>query len=161
MVEVLTEYSPVEGLSQDQHVVAKLYDPMYLDDEDFYTNPFLVADKDHTSETAVYMALSNFQGSKIPRYYGPYSLGISFRSVRLTLIEFIPGLSMQKADPHGYSQESRQNIIKSVIDFDASAFARDIIPSNLHPRNIMLTDSGETVSIDLGGCTVRSTRLLL
>lgn len=39
-VEVLTKW-PINGLSQGQHVIAKLYDPMYIDDDDFI-NSFLV-----------------------------------------------------------------------------------------------------------------------
>lgn len=64
MVKVLTEDPPVKGLSQGQQVVAKLYDPMYMNDDGFYINPFLVADKEYTNETAAYQALSDFQGSK-------------------------------------------------------------------------------------------------
>lgn len=76
-VEVLTENPPVDGLSQGQHVVAKLYDPMYIDDDEFYVNPFLVADKGYAHETAAYGALYDLQGSAIPRYHGSYSLDIA------------------------------------------------------------------------------------
>lgn len=58
-------------------------------------------------------------------------------------MDFIPGLSMQKADPHDFSQHIRQNIVKSLIQFASSVFARDIFLSDLHPRNIMLTYSGD------------------
>ncbi|ODM15961.1 hypothetical protein SI65_08802 [Aspergillus cristatus] len=70
VVEVLTASCPLaERLSKGQCVVAKLYDPMYIDDDNFYINPFLVANKDYTNETAAYKALYDFQGSKIPQYY--------------------------------------------------------------------------------------------
>lgn len=42
-VEVLAADFLAKGLSQGQRVVAKLNDPMYIDDDDFYVNPFLVA----------------------------------------------------------------------------------------------------------------------
>lgn len=73
---------------------------MYIDDDQFYINPFLAADKGYTYETAAYTALVDFQDSAIPRYYGSYSLDISLeptenkRQVRLILMEFIPGPSM-------------------------------------------------------------------
>lgn len=79
---------------------------MYMNDDGFYINPFPVADKEYTSETAAYQALSDFQGSKVSRYHGPYSLGIPLRepmegkrNVRLILIELIPEPSMVKAAP--------------------------------------------------------------
>lgn len=156
MVKVLTEDPPVKGLSQGQQVVAKLYDPMYMNDDGFYINPFLVADKEYTNETAAYQALSDFQGSKIPRYYGSYSLDIPLPgpledkcSVRLTLIEPITGPSMPKGEPCGFSQEARQSIMKSLIEFDTLVYAKYMSLSDLHPRNIMLTDRG-TVFIDFG-----------
>lgn len=43
-LEDLTENHPVDGISQGQHAVAKLYDAVYIDDDEFYVNPFLVAD---------------------------------------------------------------------------------------------------------------------
>lgn len=120
VVEVLTADFPVKGLSQGQLVVAKLYDPMYINDDDFYVNPFLVADKGYTHETATYEVLSEYQGAAIPDYYGSYSLDIStgtplhMRTVRLILIEFIPGLSMQKIDPGTFTQVTRQRMMKSI-----------------------------------------------
>lgn len=143
-VEVLTESPPVEGLSQGQNVVAKLYDPMYINDHDFYINPFLVADKSYTYETAAYNALSDLQGSAIPRYYGSYSLDIveesTKRSVRLILTELIPGLSLQETGSYVLSQKARQHIMKSFVEFESSLYARDVVHENLHPSNIMLVN---------------------
>ena len=137
---------PVKGLSQGQRVVAKLYDPMYIDDDDFYVNPFLVADKAYTHETATYEALAEYQGAAIPDYYGSYSLDIPIgtpgcmRTVRLILIEFIPGLSMQKIDPGILTHEARQSVMKSIIEFETSVHAKDILLTDLTPRNVMVTD---------------------
>lgn len=156
MVEVLTASCPlVECLSKGQCVVAKLYDPMYIDDDNLYINLFLVANKDYTNETAAYKALSDFQGSKIPRYYGSYSLDIPLepsakRSVRLILIEAIPGSSMLNSDPHALSQQARQNITKSIIEFNSSVYAKGIILGDLHQRNVMLTATTRVVVIDFG-----------
>ena len=91
VAEVLTANPPVKGLSPGQLVVATLYDPMYIDDDVFYVNPFLVADKGYTHETATYEVLAEYQGTAIPHYYGSYSLDIPtegsgcMRTVRLGL----------------------------------------------------------------------------
>lgn len=161
LVEVIAASPSVNGLSQGQCVVAKLYDPMYIDDDEFFINPFLVAEKGYTFETATYMDLSDLQGSSIPRYYGSYSLDIPLgsettdkRSVRLILIEFIPGLSMQKTDPDQFPQENRQNIMKFLVEFETLVYSRDILLRDLHPRNVMVTTDGHVVVIDFADADI-------
>ena len=163
VVEVLTADPPVEGLSQGELVVAKIYDPLYVDNDDLYINPFVVADKHYTHEDAAYKALSDLQGSVIPKYYGSYSLDVHIpipidlstkRCVRLTLMELIPGSSMRNVDPHGLSQQTRQQIMKSLIELYTLAYSREIILVDTHPRNVMLTSSvsghAPAVFIDFG-----------
>lgn len=153
LVEVLTTNPQVKGLSQGQRVVAKLYDPMYIDDDQFYINPFVAADKGYTYEAAAYTALADLQGSAIPRYYGSYSLGISSgqtrraRQVRLILMDFIPGQSMQRLDPENVPQEIRKSLMKSHVEFDTLLYSRDIVLTDLHPRNIIVLD-GSAVFVD-------------
>ena len=88
VVEVLTADFPVKGISQGQLVVAKLYDPMYINDDDFYVNPFLVADKGYTHETATYEVLSEYQGAAIPDYYGSYSLADTAAAITPGMLEY-------------------------------------------------------------------------
>ena len=57
-------------------VVAKIYDPLYIDNDELYVNPFVAADKDYTHEVAAYKAFSDLQGLMIPKYYGSYSLDV-------------------------------------------------------------------------------------
>lgn len=96
VVEVLAAEPPVDGLFQGAHVVAKLYDPLYMDDEDLSMNPFMMADQSYTCEVATYNLLPDLQGTMIPRYYGSYSMDIPVelpdgipakRSVRLILMK--------------------------------------------------------------------------
>lgn len=56
------------------------------------------------------------------------------------LIEFIPGLSMQKIDPGTLTQATRQSVMKSVIEIETSAHAKDVLLEDLTPRNAMVTD---------------------
>lgn len=140
---------PLDGLSQGEHVVAKLYDPLYFDDDDLYLNPFKAVDYNYTCEVAAFETLSDLQGSTIPKYYGSYSLDIPVdtdnkRCVHLILIELISGSSMQNLDPGEMPQRVRQNILKSVIEFGTIAFSRKIASGDLHPRNIMLTSSARS-----------------
>lgn len=130
------------GLKKQTCIVAKIYDPLYAED-DGYVNPFRFADKHYTHEAGAYAALSKFQGSKIPRFYGPYTLSIPVeqsaeRQVRLILIEFIPGVSMNSAKPESFSRSTRQHILKTIVDFETYLYAHDLVHRDIHPRNIIL-----------------------
>ncbi|PLB48792.1 hypothetical protein P170DRAFT_436500 [Aspergillus steynii IBT 23096] len=142
-------------------VVAKVYDPLYFDDQDGYLNPFRCVDKHYTHEVHTYTLLAHLQGSLIPKFYGSFSLeipgpGSTFRGVRLIVIEYIPGLSMLQAHPENYPSPCRQQIVKSVIDFESRAYERDIVLTDLCPRNVMLLDPNDypqrtIVFLDFGG----------
>ena len=150
VVDVLTEDSHLKG----QSIVAKIYDPLYFYDDDGYVNSLACVDKHYTHEAGIYAALSDLQGSMIPRYYGSFSIDIpidssTMRSVRLILIELIPGLSMRDLDPSEFSREERQSIMKSLVDFETLLYTRDILWSDTHPRNVILAD-GRALFIDFG-----------
>lgn len=166
VVEVLAAEPPVDGLVQGAHVVAKLYDPLYMDDEDLSMNAFMMADQSYTCEVAAYNILPDLQGTMIPRYYGSYSLDIPVelpggipgkRSVRLILIECISGSCMRDLDPGAMPQSARQNIMKSIIGFETLVFHRHALLRDLHPRNIILAETGGIVFVDFGDTWFPST----
>ncbi|PWY77313.1 hypothetical protein BO94DRAFT_568278 [Aspergillus sclerotioniger CBS 115572] len=106
-------------------LVAKVYDPLYQNDDGGYLNPFLCMDKYYTHEVHAYHVLSCLQGGLIPRFYGSYSLDIpcygtdngpETRAVRLILIEHIPGLSMLETDPNQFPQADRQQIMNAIFN---------------------------------------------
>lgn len=135
-----------DGLAADKRLAAKFYDPLYYDDDDGYLNPFFLMDKFYTHEAAAYTALSDLQGSLIPKYFGSFSLDIpvadlTMRSVRLILIEYIAGSTMIKFNPGTLSQEVRQNLIKAIVDFDTLLYTRALIHRDIHPRNIILVNT--------------------
>lgn len=129
--DALTEDYHLKGLIKGKSIVAKIYDPLYSYDDDGYVNPFACVNEHYTHEAGLYTALWNLQSSIIPRYYGSFSIDISvdsstMRSVRLILIELIPGLSMRDLDPSEFSREERQIIMKSLVDFETLLYTRDI-----------------------------------
>ena len=166
VVEVLAAEPPVGGLVQGTHVVAKLYDPLYVDDEGLTMNPFMISDQAYTCEVATYNVLPDLQGAKIPRYFGSDSLDIpvelpdgipATRSVRLILIECILGSCMRDIDPDEIPQPARQNIMRSIIEFETLVYSRHAHLRDLHPRNIMLTKTGDIVFVDFGDTWFAST----
>lgn len=69
LVRILKSDPRLDGLTKDTRLVAKIYDPLYFFDDDSYVNLFLCVDKHFTHEVSAYAALSDLQGSMIPKYY--------------------------------------------------------------------------------------------
>ncbi|OJZ82533.1 hypothetical protein ASPFODRAFT_50359 [Aspergillus luchuensis CBS 106.47] len=140
-------------------LVAKIYDPLYFDDEEGYLNPFLCMDKHYTHEANAYEALAEFQGRGIPTYFGSYSLDLPIdstrkRAVRMILIEHIQGTTMEDAKPTLFSQSARQYIMKAIVDLESRIYEKNIWLIDLEPRNILIryaVDSQpQIVLIDFG-----------
>lgn len=137
--------SPSKGLAEGKRVVAKIYDPLYVFDDDGYLNPFQCVESYYTNESATYTELLDLQGTWIPKYYGSYVLEIPTqgastpRCVRFILMELIPGASMRDTDPNILSRRDRQRIMKRLVDFDTILYTRDIVYADKHPRNVILT----------------------
>ncbi|KAB8254569.1 hypothetical protein BDV32DRAFT_132188 [Aspergillus pseudonomiae] len=167
MVDVLGDG---QGLQKGMRAVAKFYDPLFANDDDGFLNPFSCVDKHYTHEAAMYMRLSDLAGKQIPNFYGSFSLSIPVdqsnrRTIRLILLEYIPGLSMLNANPNDYDISSRQLILKEVIDFESLVYAGDILLTDFKRRNIILVDDASSrsgkrrvVFLDFGGALFGRTR---
>ncbi|KAK9242128.1 hypothetical protein V1506DRAFT_107766 [Lipomyces tetrasporus] len=135
----------------DTPLIAKFYDPLYFDHEQDDADPFLCVDRDYSHEAAAYKALSVLQGSTIPIYYGSYSMELpaeaTVRSVRLILMEFIPGSSMQQLKPSDFSQLDRQVIMKAVVDAESLVYTHNVRHRDIHPRNILVLSTA-TAALD-------------
>ncbi|GAD97073.1 predicted protein [Paecilomyces variotii No. 5] len=115
------------------------------DDDDGYIRSFRAVDQSYSHETHAYDVLSEFQGTRIPMYYGSYSLdlpaeGKGTRIIRLILMEYINAKSMQQASPKDYPQDVRQQMLKTIIDFDSLVYERDILLRDLCPQNVMIVE---------------------
>ncbi|KLJ11865.1 hypothetical protein EMPG_12986 [Blastomyces silverae] len=145
-VEVLEEARPnLPCFHSNRKLVAKIYDPLYFNDEEGFLNPFLCVDKHYTHETHAYGVLSKSQGEQVPTFYGSYSLdipveGSKIRTVRLILLEYIPGISMQQANPQMFSRHSRQEFMKSIINFESRVYEQNILLTDLSPRNVIMVE---------------------
>ncbi|CAN6673332.1 hypothetical protein TRVA0_048S00694 [Trichomonascus vanleenenianus] len=155
-VVLVEAQSELERVQKGQKLVAKVYDPLYIDD-DGDLDVYFIANEFYTREVRAYQELSELQGGSVPKFYGSFSLDVhipeSFlmgidnrdlktRQVRLILTEYIPGSSMYRANPKNYSQQARQQVIKSLIDFDSEAFQRNVILRDLWPRNVIIPETG-------------------
>ncbi|KAJ5713046.1 uncharacterized protein N7483_010227 [Penicillium malachiteum] len=124
-------------------LLAKVYDPLYFDDTNYWMAGYRFMDRSYTHET-----LASSENTT----YGSYSVDISIetpkgiiaRPVRLILIEYIPGTDMQKVTPSNFSQEDRQQIMKNIVDIETSIHAKNILLCDCCPRNIILPESNPT-----------------
>ncbi|OJJ68088.1 hypothetical protein ASPBRDRAFT_134084 [Aspergillus brasiliensis CBS 101740] len=170
-VRILNPESNMQLFQGTSELVAKVFDPLYVDDHRGYLNPFLCEDRFYTHEAHTYRMLSDLQGGPIPRFYGSYSADIEcrdidddpdanqsyLRTVRLILIEHIPGNSLLQVGPSGFTQQDRQQIMKSVIDFETHVYStKDILLTDVCDRNVMMVPPGSRggrrlVFLDFGG----------
>ncbi|KAI1921765.1 hypothetical protein LOZ12_002170 [Ophidiomyces ophidiicola] len=150
----------LENIPPNTKLVAKFYDPLYIDGSD-YDDVFYLADRAYSIESAVYQRLHELQGRCIPRFYGSFTMELwipernASRSVRLILVEKIPGVPMNKLSPDNFTQEERQSILKQIIDIESEIYARDIVNRDLEQRNIIIsTPSNNLTVIDFGHCRI-------
>ncbi|CAN6674725.1 hypothetical protein TRVA0_062S00474 [Trichomonascus vanleenenianus] len=137
--------SDLDRVKRGQILVAKAYDPVFMDDEGGFLDSFHMADEHYTHEVLAYEKLSEFQGGPIPKFYGSFSLDVPTpnertREVRLILLEYTPGNSMQVLNAESFLQKDRQQMMKSVVDFEGSVYQRDIALSDLKPEHVIVTD---------------------
>ncbi|OJJ86366.1 uncharacterized protein ASPGLDRAFT_64664 [Aspergillus glaucus CBS 516.65] len=162
-VQVLDASPDLDGrFPASRTVVAKIYDPLYVDDEENCVNPFRSMDRCYTHEARAYELLSfdhRFRGDDlpVPRYCGSYSLDITeatgSRTVRLILLEHIGGMNMLDAnqDVFAFPQHTRQQMMKSIVDFESYLFERDIWLRDVCPRNIIIAQDPDVDSFSNPG----------
>ncbi|OJD12221.1 hypothetical protein AJ78_07146 [Emergomyces pasteurianus Ep9510] len=149
-----------DSIPIDKYLVAKLYDPLYFDHEQDDVDPVRYTDLAYSHETAGYRLLYPLQGIAIPRYYESFTLELTIpnkrasRSIRLILIEKVPGVSMQHLNPNNYTRSERYNILKAIVDAESMLYSHDLLHRDIHPRNVLVLDSTlrRVVLIDFGYC---------
>ncbi|KAK9257399.1 hypothetical protein V1507DRAFT_431771 [Lipomyces tetrasporus] len=154
LVTIRTEYVPPELANASLQTV--ILSPKFIILSILimsYVDAFLFTDQEYSREAAAYTKLSFMQGTIIPKFYGTFTLGIPIpdkgisRSVRLILLEAIPGKPMTQLEPTDYSQAERQDIIKALalIEAESLLYTNDVWQRDIHPRNVLvLDDCGNT-----------------
>ena len=82
------------------------------------------------------------------------------RTVRLILLDYVPGISLQQTDPLRFTQYQRLQIMKCVIDFESSAYKLGVLLTDLCPRNVIHLQGPDTtilgtVFLDFTGASCR------
>jgi serine/threonine protein kinase len=159
--------------------VAKLYDPLYYEfpDREYPDENLNVtdsADEEYITEAAAYLQLLDtpLQGTITPKYHGSWTLDMPVvigeqqqpREVRMIIIEYVPGTSMQEIDPTTLIQQERENIMLKLIEADIDLRFSGVRHDDLEPRNVILslaqsdsTDGSQDLRIcifDFGHCAI-------
>lgn len=127
--------------------MAEFYDPLYFDYEEIYVDPFRFVDVEYTSESAAYRRLSTREESKIPAFYGTYTLDLiappaSSRSVRLILLGYIDGAPMNTVWLSKLNRPYRKVIMKRIVSAKSRLYDNDVIHNAVHPRNLIIQELG-------------------
>ncbi|EER39539.1 conserved hypothetical protein [Histoplasma capsulatum H143] len=164
LLQFRDKVTPSDFLPTDLNLVAKIYDPLNFSHIQDDMDPFLCVDRDYSRETATYTALSksNLPGTVIPRYFGSYTLQwpvtmsetVTTRSVRLILIEYVPGASLQQLNPADFSQQYRKTLMKAVIDAKTLLYTHGVQHRDLHPRNILVLNDTVAKASDAWGIRI-------
>lgn len=146
-------------------LVAKIYDPLYYkeyDDDWFRCRHDTVDDAkyDYDREVAAYNRLQESTAATqvTPTFHGAWLASIAtpigranpqdkrMRAVRLILIEYLRGECMASVDPHEIPRPVRSQILKKVLDAEALIINAGVNHGDLHPRNVILSLSGNSIS---------------
>jgi hypothetical protein len=127
-----------------EHIVAKIFDPLYRDHHQDDIDPFLCADAAYANEVAAYAKLAKLHGGPVPRYYGSYTFYLwepsaaATRAVRVVRMEHVRGCALRDLDPRHFSQGARQAIIGDIIDAETAVFAAGVYHRDLYPRKVLV-----------------------
>ncbi|PBK71085.1 hypothetical protein ARMSODRAFT_62827 [Armillaria solidipes] len=121
----------------------------------------------YDTELAAYRLLHQLQGWYIPRLFGVVRLGITSESsplhpiadvVQGLVLEYIPGVSMEKLQPGiDVSEQEAERICSDMMAGLRSIEAENcLLHSDIHPRNVILREGDRSpVIIDFGEADIR------
>ncbi|KAJ4385428.1 hypothetical protein N0V93_009856 [Gnomoniopsis smithogilvyi] len=156
-------------------IAAKLYDPLYVDFDDYCPDPFHNCDAAFALETEAYRDyLQPLYGTHVPHFYGSYTINVpipddtrqqhsgvstdelekcahSTRPVRAILYEYIPGVVLSQAmEGQVYSQSQRKEIMRALVTAESRARQLDVlVERDFHPRNVIVTSAEEGQPADI------------
>ncbi|KAI0842066.1 hypothetical protein F5Y06DRAFT_292888 [Hypoxylon sp. FL0890] len=132
------------------NVVAKIYDPLYYDFDEYHPDPFANCDTAFAHETLAYKYLLPISGMAVPYFYGSYCISVPLskdatktRNVMAVLYEYIHGIPLQDIAVRDYTQQQRQAIMRAVIKADNRMWQLDVNNLDLHPRNVIVVSAEE------------------
>ncbi|KAK0502154.1 hypothetical protein EDD18DRAFT_1426784 [Armillaria luteobubalina] len=125
-------------------LVAKIYDPVYFGEADFF-DPFVLVDSSVSLETQSYERLQSLYGTKVPRFYGHFVAPLPSqrnRTVNVVLMEYIHGRDIRDlATPEkaeALCSTHKDTLIDTAIRLYFDVYALGVEQKDMQPRNLIL-----------------------
>jgi serine/threonine protein kinase len=137
----------------NEHLVAKIYDPVYDSGFDCYDNKrdvVVLADGDYTREAAAYEELAHSHSAAVrevtPEYHGSWTIEVATtigsktytRSVRLLLMQYIQGTVMSSIQALLLPKQTRSNMLRQVLKAETLLYGAGVHHRDIAPRNIII-----------------------
>ncbi|KAK0234433.1 hypothetical protein EDD85DRAFT_968904 [Armillaria nabsnona] len=125
-------------------MVAKIYDPVYFGDAQYY-DPFSHLDLYVSRETQAYQRLQSLYGMKVPRFYGHFVAPLPSqhdRTVNVILLEYIYGRDTRDLVPREKAEAlcsmHKDTLIDAALLLFFDIYALGIEQRDMQPRNVIL-----------------------
>ncbi|KAK0502169.1 hypothetical protein EDD18DRAFT_682728 [Armillaria luteobubalina] len=125
-------------------MVAKIYDPVYFGEAEFY-DPFTLRDLFVSRETQAYQRLQSLYGTKVPRFYGHFVAPLPSqhnRTVNVVLLEYIHGRDIRELASNekagALCPTHKDTLIDAVLRLYHDVYALGVAQRDMQPRNVML-----------------------
>ncbi len=127
-------------------LVAKIYDPVFFDDDETqWDDPFILHDLAVSCEVEAYQQLRPLQGTKVPRFYGYFTVAVPTqqgRTVYIILLEEVPGRDLHAIVPPDVTEnvcaKHKGAIIDAALHLAFDILACGMKQQDLQPQNVIL-----------------------
>ncbi|KAK0440495.1 hypothetical protein EV421DRAFT_1815367 [Armillaria borealis] len=137
-------HNPSPNAPYPSIMVAKIYDPVYFGDAQYY-DPFSHLDLSVSRETQAYKRLQSFYGTKVPRFYGHFVAPLPSqhnRTVNVILLEYIHGRDIRDLAPREKAEAlcstHKDTLIDVALRLFFDIYALGIEQRDMQPRNVIL-----------------------
>ncbi|KAJ3566406.1 hypothetical protein NP233_g7032 [Leucocoprinus birnbaumii] len=128
------------------HLVAKIYDPVFSDDEEAgHDDPFHLRDLCISCEVESYRRLEPLYGTQVPRFYGYFAAMVpdqDSRTVFVLLLEEVPGRDIRTIvppdDANKVCPKHKEAIIDAALRLFYDVRACGVSQVDMTPRNVIL-----------------------
>src|SRR6266849_4514139 len=138
-------------------LVAKIYDPVFFDDDETQCDdPFVLGDLSISCEVVSYRRLGPLKGTKVPRFYGYFAAalpGQHDRTVYIILLEEVSGRDLRAVVPPdvaGNVCAKHKNVIIAALRLFFDILACGVDQQDMQPRNVILRPQNH-VSLSVSG----------
>ena len=138
--------SPAVATTYPPQLVAKIYDPVFFDDDETqWVDPFALRDLTISCEVEAYRRLGPLQGTQVPRFYGYFAAAVPAqegRTVYVILLEEVPGRDLRVIVPPDVTEnvcaKHKDAIIDAALRLFFNVLAHGVDQRDMQPRNVIL-----------------------